>query len=150
MGQSSDIDKTQNEIAEDFYLLEEWDDKYTYIIELGKQLKGLSEEHKTEENKIKGCQSQVWLHSYFQDDKVFYEADSDAMIVKGLVFLLIKILSGNHPDEIINTELNFLEKIGMKQHLSPTRSNGLAAMVKQMKLHALAYKSKIDNEHGRD
>ena len=137
------INDIQDKTISDFSLFDEWDEKYGYIIELGKKLGPLSEEYKTEEYKIKGCQSQVWLHSYLQDGKVFFEADSDAIIVKGLVSLLIKILSGHKPEEIANADLYFMEKIGMKQHLSPTRSNGLASMVKQMKLYAIAYNTKL-------
>lgn len=137
------INDIQDKIINDFSLFDEWDEKYGYIIELGKKLSPFSEEYKTEEYKIKGCQSQVWLHAYLQDDKVFFEADSDAIIVKGLVSLLIKILSGHKPQEIANADLYFMEKIGMKQHLSPTRSNGLASMVKQMKLYAIAYNAKL-------
>lgn len=144
MEETASIEKIENEIVDDFSFLEEWDEKYTYIIEMGRKLAPLDDKYKTEENMIKGCQSQVWLHSGLTSEgKVIYEADSDAMIVKGLVYLLVRTLSGQSPDEIIHSELTFLERIGMKQHLSPTRSNGLAAMVKQMKLHALAYKSKL-------
>src|SRR6185437_16969166 len=133
------INDIQDNIINDFSLFDEWDEKYAYIIELGKKLDPLSEEYKTEKYIIKGCQSQVWLHSYLKDGKVFFEADSDAIITKGLVSLLIKILSGHKPEEIANADLYLLEKIGMKQHLSPTRSNGLASMVKQMKLYAIAF-----------
>ena len=106
----------------------------------------LDEKYRTEANKIKGCQSQVWLNSYLETNKVIFEADSDATIVKGLASLMVRVLSGHTPEEILNTELNFIERIGMTQHLSPTRSNGLASMVKQMKLHALAYKSKLEKK----
>lgn len=139
------INEIQDKTIDDFSLFDEWDEKYTYIIELGKKLAPFNEDYKKDEYKIKGCQSQVWLHSYLQDGIVFFEADSDAIIVKGLVSLLIKILSGHSPEEIANTDLYFMEKIGMQQHLSPTRSNGLAAMVKQMKLYAIAYKAKLTN-----
>jgi cysteine desulfuration protein SufE len=137
----------QDEVVEEFSFFEEWDEKYAYLIEMGKKLSPLSEVYKTEANKIKGCQSQVWLNSRLEGDKVIYEADSDSTIVKGLVSLLIRVLSGHPPEEILETELNFMERIGMSQHLSPSRSNGLASMVKQMKIHALAYKAKLaDNK----
>ena len=136
------IDALQQEIAEEFSFFDNWEDKYGYIIDLGKSLPELDSSHKTESNKIKGCQSQVWLNSYLDNGKIFFEADSDASIVKGLISLLVRIYSGRTPDEILNTELTVLENIGMSQHLSPTRSNGLSAMVKQMKMRALAYKAK--------
>jgi cysteine desulfuration protein SufE len=137
------IKEIQDQVVEEFSFFDEWDEKYGYIIELGKKLAPLDTKYKVEENKIKGCQSQVWLHSYLQNGKVIFEAESDAVIVKGLVSLMVRVLSGHTPDEIVNTPLEFIEKIGMNQHLSPTRSNGLASMVKQMKLHALAYKAKL-------
>lgn len=137
------IKEIQDQVVEEFSFFDEWDEKYGYIIEIGKKLAPLDPKYKVEENKIKGCQSQVWLHSYLQDGKVIFEAESDAVIVKGLVSLMVRVLSGHTPDEIVNTPLEFIEKIGMNQHLSPTRSNGLASMVKQMKLHALAYKAKL-------
>ena len=136
------INETQDSIINNFSLFDEWDEKYGYIIELGKKLPQLSDEYKTDDYKIKGCQSQVWLHPYLKDDKIFFDGDSDAIIVKGLVSLLIKILSGHKPEEIANADLYFMEKIGMQQHLSITRSNGLASMVKQMKLYAIAYTTK--------
>lgn len=136
------ITETQDQIIDDFSLMEEWDDKYAYIIELGKKIPELPAEHKTETNIIKGCQSKVWMISKIEHGKVFYQADSDAIIVKGLISLLLKTYSGHTPDEIIETEPYFIDKIGMRQHLSMTRSNGLASMVKQMKLDALAYKAK--------
>lgn len=142
MSEEVSINTIQKNIAEEFAFFDNWEDKYSYIIDLGKELPSLGSEHKIESNKIKGCQSQVWLHSTLKDEKVIFEADSDATIVKGLVSLLIRVYSGHTPDEILNTELTFLEEIGMSQHLSPTRSNGLAATVKQMKMRALAYKVK--------
>lgn len=140
----STIKEIQQEIINEFDFLEEWDEKYAYIIELGKKLAPLDEKYKTEANKIKGCQSQVWLHSEMKEGKVKFWADSDAMIVKGLVSLLIRVFSEHTPKEILNENFYFLDKIGMQQHLSPTRSNGLAAMVKQMKLHALAYNTQME------
>lgn len=142
MNKSATIEAIQEEIANEFEFFDEWDEKYGYIIELGKKLPPLPEESKIESNIIKGCQSQVWMTSTYTDGKVYYRADSDAIIVKGLISLLIRVLSEHSPSEIVSGDLFFLDKIGMMQHLSQTRSNGLASMVKQMKLHALAYKAK--------
>lgn len=133
----------ENEIIEEFELFENWEDKYQYLIDLGKELKGLEDEFKTDDRLIKGCQSRVWLYSSLENNKVIYKADSDAIITKGIVALLIRVLSNQTPDEIINTELEFINKIGLKEHLSPTRANGLVSMIKQMKLDALALKSKV-------
>ncbi|EAY26171.1 SufE family protein [Microscilla marina] len=137
------IQEIQDEIIEDFSLFDTWEDKYSYIIEMGKKLAPLSEEYKTTDNKIKGCQSNVWLHTHMEDDKLVFDGDSDSIIVKGLVSLLIRVLSGHKPESIATSELYFIDKIGMKQHLSMTRANGLAAMVKQMKLYGVAYQSKV-------
>ena len=138
------INAIQDQIIEEFGLFEDWTDKYEYMIEMGKKLPVLDEKYKTEDNKIKGCQSNVWLHSTLKDGIVHFEADSDAIIVKGLISMLIRVLSVHTPDEIFATDLYFIEKIGMTQHLAQTRSNGLLSMVKQMKFYALAYKAKID------
>ncbi|MCU0447499.1 MAG: SufE family protein [Microscillaceae bacterium] len=131
------INEIQAEIIEEFELFDNWDDRYAYIIELGKKLPPLAEEYKTEDRKIKGCQSQVWLRSDLQGEQLVYEADSDAIIVKGLVSLLIRVLSAHTPSEIAQSDLYFIDKIGMTQHLSMTRANGLASMIKQMKLDAV-------------
>lgn len=136
------INESQNEIIEEFELFDDWADKYEYIIDLGKKLKGFPEEQKTEDNIIKGCQSRVWLNAHQEDEKLVFEADSEAIIVKGLVNMLIRVLSGHTPHEIAKADLYFLEKIGMSQHLAQTRSNGLASMVKQMKNYAIAYSLK--------
>lgn len=136
------IQETQNAIVEEFAFFEDWTDKYGYIIELGKNLPELDDKHKTDENKIKGCQSNVWLHTHMNDGRIYFEGDSDAMIVRGLVSMLIRVLNGQEPDAILNADMDFLDKIGLQQHLSPTRANGLASMVKQMKMYALAYKAK--------
>ncbi len=136
------IDEIQKEIIDEFALFEEWMDKYEYIIELGKSLPIIKEEYKTEENLIKGCQSRVWLHAEFKDGKIIFTADSDAIITKGIISLLIRVLNNQTPQEILNTELNFINEIGLSSHLSPTRSNGLLSMVKQMKLYALAFLGK--------
>ena len=136
------IQETEDEIVDEFSLFDSWEDKYEYIIDLGKKLKTLEPEFKTEENKIKGCQSQVWLVANENNGRIYFKADSDAVIVKGLVSMLIRVLSGHRPDEIINAKLDFINKIGMTTHLAQTRSNGLLSMVKQMKNYALAYKVK--------
>ena len=136
------IAETEKEIIEEFALFDSWDDKYEYIIDLGKRLPPLDSKYKTDENRVRGCQSTVWLVADFRDGKLYYEAESDAMIVKGLISMLIRVLSGRKPDEIIETKLDFIREIGMTTHLAQTRSNGLLSMVKQMKHYALAYKIK--------
>ncbi len=136
------INEIQDQIIEDFDLFDEWDEKYAYIIDLGKKLPGIDVKYKVEENIIKGCQSLVWMVSSYKDGKVYFEGESDAIIVKGLVALLLKVLSGQPAEDIAKSEMYFIDKIGMQQHLSMTRSNGLASMVKQMKMHALAYQNK--------
>lgn len=136
------INESQDEIIEEFELFDDWADKYEYIIDLGKKLKGLPEEQKTEDNIIKGCQSRVWLNARKDDESLIFDADSEAIIVKGLVNMLIRVLSGHKPQEIAKADLYFMEKIGMSQHLAQTRSNGLASMVKQMKNYAIAYSLK--------
>lgn len=130
------IEKTEAEILEDFSFFDNWEDKYEYIIDFGKSLKPMDPIYKTDENKVAGCVSQVWLHTDYKEGKLFFEADSDAIITKGLVGLLVKVLSGKKPLDIINAKLEFLDKIGMKEHLSPTRSNGLVSMIKFMKRNA--------------
>ncbi|MCH5718846.1 SufE family protein [Niabella hibiscisoli] len=135
------IEQTEAEIVDEFSLFDSWDGKYEYIIDLGKKLAPLPDEHKKDENKVKGCQSTVWLAADYRDGKVFYQAESDAIIVKGLISMLIRVLSGHTPDEILNANMDFINKIGMTSHLAQTRSNGLLAMVRQMKNYALAFKS---------
>ena len=132
--------ETEKEITEEFSLLDAWEEKYEYIIDMGKKLPGLDGIYKKDENRVRGCQSTVWLVSEFKDDKVYYKADSDSVIVKGLISMLIRVLSGKSMDEIINARLDFIKDIGMTTHLAQTRSNGLRAMIKQMKNFALAYK----------
>ena len=127
---------------EEFSLFDSWDDKYEYIIDLGKKLPPLAEEHKIDIHKVRGCQSTVWLVAEYRDGKVFFEAESDAVIVKGLISMLIRVLSGQTPEDILSTKLNFIQEIGMTTHLAQTRSNGLLAMVKEMKNFALAFKLK--------
>ena len=136
------IEETEKEIAEEFSLFDSWDDKYEYIIDLGKKLPPLEDQYKIDENRVRGCQSTVWLVADYTKGKIFYKAESDAVIVKGLISMLIRVLSGHSPDEIIAAKLNFIQQIGMTTHLAQTRSNGLLAMVKQMKNFALAYKLK--------
>ncbi len=138
------IEQTQEQIVEDFSAYTDWMEKYSYLIELSKELQGFKEAYRNKQNLIKGCQSQVWLQAEYVDGKINFYADSDAIITKGMIALLVKALSNRTPDEIANAELWFIEKIGLNTHLSPTRSNGLASMVKQMKLYAIAYKSKYN------
>jgi cysteine desulfuration protein SufE len=142
MSENMKIEETEKEIVEEFSLFDSWDDKYEYIIDLGKRLQPLEEGYKKDENRVRGCQSTVWLVADYTDGKIVYKADSDAVIVKGLISMLIRVLSGHNPDEIMNAKLNFINEIGMTSHLAQTRSNGLLAMVKQMKNYALAYKVK--------
>lgn len=136
------IQEIEKEIVEEFALFDSWDDKYEYLIDLGKKLAPLPDQFKTDENKVRGCQSTVWLVADYKDGKVYFTAESDAVIVKGLISMLIRVLSGHTPDEIINAPLSFINEIGMTTHLAQTRSNGLLSMVKQMKNYALAYKIK--------
>lgn len=133
------ISEIENSITDDFSLFDDWMGKYEYIIELGKNLPLIDEKYKTDEYKVRGCQSQVWLKAELKDGKVFYKADSDAVITKGLIALLIKVLSGQKPEDISNAKLDFIDKIGMKEHLSPNRANGLNAMISYMKKYAETY-----------
>ena len=146
MSDSKTIPEIENEIVEEFALFDSWDDKYEYIIDLGKKLPELDAKHKTDENKVRGCQSTVWLVADYKDGKLYYSADSDAVIVKGLISMLIRVLSGHKPDEIIGAPLDFIKRIGMTTHLAQTRSNGLLSMVKQIKNYALAYKLKVQTQ----
>lgn len=138
-----DIEAKQDNIVQEFVRLSDWQDRYKHIIKLGSQLPDLEEEHKTDDNLVRGCQSQVWLKTELDGDKVIFRADSDAAITKGLVALMVRFYSGETPDTILTTNPDFITKIGMQEHLSPTRSNGLASMVKQMKIYAMAYKAKL-------
>ncbi|MDZ7720089.1 MAG: SufE family protein [Balneolaceae bacterium] len=137
------IEEKQDRIVRQFELLGDWQERYKYIIKLGQKLESLDDKHKVEENLVRGCQSQVWLVTEQDDDRLIFKADSDAAITKGLVAMLVNFYSGENPDTILQTDPEFIDKIGMQQHLSPTRSNGLASMVKQMKIYAMAYKSKM-------
>lgn len=136
------INELQDEVIEEFSDFDDWMDKYQLLIDLGNEQEPLSPEYKTDQNLIDGCQSRVWLQADMEDGKIIFQAESDALIVKGIIALLIKVVSGHTPDEILKSELYFIEKIGLKEHLSPTRSNGLLAMVKQMRMYALAFKAK--------
>lgn len=141
------IDEIQREIIEEFSVYEDWMDKYSYLIELGNDLNDLDPKDKTDQYLIKGCQSRVWLIPDYVDGKIVFRAESDAVIVKGLVALLLRVVSNRTPGEIVNSELFFVDEIGLKQHLSPTRSNGLLAMIKQIKLYAVAYKRISEKEN---
>lgn len=136
------LEEIQEEITEEFAGFDDWMDKYAYLIELGNKLKPIDPKYKTEDNLIRGCQSRVWFHQELVEGSIIFEGESDALIVNGLVALLIRLYSGRTPKEILSVEPHFIDSIGLRQHLSPTRSNGLTSMVKQIKLYALAY-SKI-------
>lgn len=136
------IVEIENEIIEDFELFEDWEGKYDYLISMGKDLPIIDEKYKTEEYLIKGCQSKVWVNATESNDKIYFTADSDAIITKGIVGLLIHVLSGQSAKDIMDAKLEFIEKIGLKEHLSPSRSNGLVGMIKQMKLYAIAFQNK--------
>ena len=136
------INELQDQIIDEFSVFDDWMDKYALLIDLGNSLPPLDERYKTERNLIEGCQSRVWLQADYVDGKIVFQGESDAVIVKGIVSLLIQILSGHTPQEIIDADLYFIERVGLKEHLSPTRSNGLVAMVKQMRLYAVAFRAK--------
>jgi cysteine desulfuration protein SufE len=140
MSDQKKIEEIEKEIVEEFSLFDNWDDKYEYIIDLGKKLQPLDEQYKTDENKVRGCQSTVWLVAEYKNGRVHYKAESDAVIVKGLISMLIRVLSGQTPEAIVEAKLDFIREIGMMSHLAQTRSNGLLAMVRQMKNYALAFK----------
>src|SRR5678809_443016 len=142
MSEYKTIAEREEEITDDFSLFDSWEEKYEYIIDLGKKLAPLNDQYKKDENKVRGCQSTVWLVADYHDGRIYYKAESDAVIVKGLISMLIRVLSGQTPDAIVNAKLDFIREIGMMSHLAQTRSNGLLAMVKQMKNYALAYKLK--------
>ena len=135
-------DNIQEAIIEEFSIFDEWLDKYDYLIELSDTLPAIAAEHRTDEYVIKGCQSRVWVDAHIEDGKLFYSADSDAIITKGIIALLIRVMNGRTPQEILDMELYFIDAIGLGENLSPTRSNGLLAMIKQMKMYALAFKAK--------
>jgi len=139
------IQETQEDIVEEFALFDEWMDKYEHIIELGKDLPLIDEKYKVEENLIKGCQSRVWLHAELVDGKIIFTADSDAIITKGIVGLVISVFSNHTPQEIIDADLFFIDQIGLQEHLSPTRSNGLLAMLKQIRMYAIVFSSQSNS-----
>ena len=136
------INERQDEIIDEFSGFDDWMDKYQLLIDLGNEQEPLDERYKTEQNLIDGCQSRVWLQADYADGKIHFQAESDALIVKGIVALLIRVLNDSTPQEILNTDLYFIDQIGLKEHLSPTRSNGLVAMVKQIRMYALAFQAK--------
>lgn len=136
------MNEAQDEVIEEFSDFTDWMDKYQLLIDLGNEQKPLDDKYKTESNLIDGCQSRVWLQADYEDGKIYFTAESDALIVKGIIALLIRVLSGHTPQEILDTDLYFIDRIGLKDHLSPTRSNGLLAMVKQIRMYALAFKVK--------
>lgn len=140
------IDEVQNRIIEEFAVFDDWLDKYQYIVDLGNSLTDFPASEETDTNLIEGCQSKVWIVAEYSEGKVFFKAKSDAIIVKGIVVLLMRVLSGRTPDEILNSDLYFIDRIGLNEHLSPTRSNGLLSMVKQMRHFALVYKTKYDSQ----
>ncbi len=136
------IEEIEREIVEEFSIYEDWMDKYAYLIELGKELAPMDETHKTEDNLIRGCQSRVWFHADYRDGLLYFSGDSDAIITKGLVALMLRVFSGHKPEDIARSDISFIDTIGLSTHLSPTRSNGLLAMLKQIKYYGLAYSLK--------
>jgi cysteine desulfuration protein SufE len=138
------IEKTQAEIVEEFSLFDDWMQRYEYMIDLGKSLPLIDPMYKTDDHIIKGCQSKVWVHADMEDEKVRFTADSDAIITKGIIAILIRAFSNHSPQEILNADTSFIDQIGLKEHLSPTRANGLVSMIKQIKLYALAYQTQMN------
>lgn len=139
------IEEIEQEIVDEFSMYDDWMDKYAYLIELGSGMEGMAENYKTEENLIKGCQSQVWFHAEMKGERLYFTADSDAIITKGIAGLLIRVFSGQKPADIVKADLKFIDEIGLTQHLSPTRSNGLLSMVKQIKMYAIAAEAGLKN-----
>lgn len=137
------IKDIQEEIIDEFAMFDDWMQRYEYMIELGKSLPLIDEQYKTDENLIKGCQSKVWVHAELKDNKIVFTADSDAIITKGIVAILIRVFSNQHPKDIIEANTNFIDEIGLKEHLSPTRANGLVSMIKQIKMYAVAYQTQV-------
>ena len=138
------IKEKQQEVIEEFEMFEDWMQRYEYMIELGKSLPLIDEKYKTDDNLIKGCQSRVWVHAELEGDQLAFTADSDAIITKGIVAILIRVFSNQHPSEIIEADTSFIDEIGLKEHLSPTRANGLVSMVKQLKMYAIAYQTQLN------
>lgn len=138
------IKDIQEEIVEEFSMFDDWMQRYEYMIELGKTLPLIADKYKVDENLIKGCQSKVWVHAELQGDKLLFTADSDAIITKGIVAILIRAFSDQHPSDILDADTKFIDEIGLKEHLSPTRANGLVSMIKQLKMYAVAYQTQLD------
>jgi cysteine desulfuration protein SufE len=138
------IAEKQQEVIEEFSLFEDWMQRYEHMIDLGKSLPLIAEEYKTEDNIIKGCQSKVWVHAALEEDQLVFTADSDAIITKGIIAILIRVFSHQHPKAILEADTDFIDKIGLKEHLSPTRANGLVSMIKQIKMYAVAYKTQLN------
>ena len=138
------IEDRQKEVIEEFSLFEDWMQRYEHMIELGKSLPIIPKKHKTEDNIIKGCQSKVWIHAALEKDQLVFTADSDAIITKGIIAILIRVFSNQHPKAILNSNTNFIDQIGLKEHLSPTRANGLVSMIKQIKMYAVAYQTQLN------
>jgi len=137
------IKDIQEEIIDEFAMFDDWMQRYEYMIELGKSLPLIDEQYKTDDNLIKGCQSKVWVHAELKDNKIVFTADSDAIITKGIVAILIRVFSNQHPKDIIDANTDFIDEIGLKEHLSPTRANGLVSMIKQIKMYAIAYQTQV-------
>ena len=137
------IKDIQEEIVDEFSMFDDWMQRYEYMIELGKSLPLIEEQYKTDDNIIKGCQSKVWVHAELNNDKIAFTADSDAIITKGIIAILIRVFSNQHPSDIIEANTNFIDEIGLKEHLSPTRANGLVSMIKQLKMYAIAYQTQL-------
>jgi len=137
------IQEIQNDIIDEFSMFDDWEERYQYMIDLGKTLPLIDAQYKTEDNIIKGCQSKVWVHAEMNDDKVVFTADSDAIITKGIIAILIRVFSNQHPKEIIDANTDFIDQIGLKEHLSLTRANGLVSMIKQLKMYAIAYQTQL-------
>ena len=138
------IKEVQNDIIDEFSMFEDWEERYQYMIDLGKTLPLIEDQYKTDDNIIKGCQSKVWVHANMDEDKVNFTADSDAIITKGIIAILIRVFSNQHPKDIIEANTDFIDEIGLKEHLSPTRANGLVSMIKQLKLYAIAYQTQLN------
>ena len=138
------IEEIQNEIVDEFSMFDDWEERYQYMIDLGKTLPLIDEKYKTEDHIIKGCQSKVWVHANMEGDKVNFTADSDAIITKGIIAILIRVFSNQHPKAIIEANTDFIDEIGLKEHLSPTRANGLVSMIKQLKMYAIAYQTQLN------
>lgn len=138
------IEEVQKDIIDEFSMFEDWEERYQYMIDLGKTLPIIEDKYKTEDNIIKGCQSKVWVHANMDADKVKFTADSDAIITKGIIAILIRVFSNQHPKDIIDANTDFIDAIGLKEHLSPTRANGLVSMIKQLKMYAIAYQTQLN------